>query len=167
MKKIITFVLTIALFSCNTAKTVSQKTQNKVLETKKYAGVYSYGSGSADTGAIGYITVFPETDNTILFYIDLNLGPKSYNGGSLYGRLTLKGGKGVFNSSNYVYEGTGCKWNVSIQNDTMHIETIDGNCGFGHNVSAGGTYTRKDNRKPDFFENAQSEKIYFAKTKPE
>jgi len=168
MKKITLLLVALIFISCNTTKTSSQTTTTtKELQTVKYAGVYSYGSGSTDTGAIGHITVFPETDNTILFYINLNLGPKSYNGGVLYGRLLLKDGKGVFSSSSYIYQGTGCKWDMNIQNDILTIKTIENNCGFGHRVSAGGTYTRKDKRKPDFFENIQGEHIYFAKTSPE
>ncbi len=167
MKKIIILLFAIIFVSCSSKNTITQNKQKNSLQTEKYAGVYSYGSNSTDDGAIGHITVFPETDNTVLFYISLNLGPKSYNGGALYGRLTLKGNKGVFNSSRYTYQGTGCKWDVSIQSDTITIKTLDGNCGFGHNVTAGGTYLRKNNSKPDFFENVHSQKIFFSKTNPE
>ncbi len=163
MKKIALLLFVITFISCNSTKINSQ---TKALNTEKYAGVYSYGD-DIEKGAIGIITLFAETDNTILFHISLNLGPKSYNSGATYGHLTLIDGKGVFSSSNNEYQNKGCKWEISINTDTLTISTIEGECGFGHSVMADGVYTKKDNHKPDFFEDRLGEKTYFSKTSPE
>jgi len=135
--------------------------------TSIYAGTYSYG-GVAEGDAGGMVIVYPESDSTILFYIDICRGEPSYNLGALYGRITLKGGQGVFYTK-YDYSNTGCKWQFSFLNDTLKISTIDYQyeCGFGNGVVADGNYSRKSCVIPDFFENGESLKVYFKKTKPE
>jgi hypothetical protein len=49
--------------------------------TAKYLGIYSYGD-DVEKGKTGTVFIYPETDSTILFYIDLNRGAPSYNMGS-------------------------------------------------------------------------------------
>lgn len=168
MKKIIILLLAITCISCNSTKTTSQTKQSSILDTEKYTGVYFYGD-DIEKGATGYITLFAETDSTVLFHISLNRGPKSYNSGELYERITLEDGKGTFQFTEYTYQEKSCKWDVSIKNDTLIISTIDDNynCGFGHNVFADGTYTRKNKTKPEFFEDRLGSKTYFSKTSPE
>ena len=161
MKKITTLVLIIIFFTnCNVSKIASQTKQDTALQTEDYAGVYSYKNGG-----IGYVTIFAETDNTVLFHICINIGPKSYNSGETYGRILIKDGKSTFTSPDY----TNCKWELNIIGDTLKITTIDDNfsCGFGYSVTADGTYTRSDKTKPEFFEDRLGQKIYFSKTSPE
>jgi len=163
MRIVALLLVTITFISCNSTKI---NTQKKVLNTEKYAGVYSYGD-EIEKGTKGHIILFAETDNSVLFHISLNLGPKSYNSGETYGRLTFKDGKGVFSSSKNKYQGKGCKWDISIKKDTLTIATIEGECGFGHSVVADGVFIKKDNNRPAFFEDVHGEKIYFIKTNPE
>ena len=62
---------------------------NQLHSTIKYTGTYQLGD-DIEKERIGTITIYPETDTTVLFYIDLNRGAPSYNMGQLYGRLKVK-----------------------------------------------------------------------------
>ena len=135
--------------------------------TTTYAGTYKYGSGNeADAG--GVVKVYPESDSTILFYIDICIGEPSYNSGSLYGRVTINRGQGVFSTKND-YSNIGCKWLFDFVNDTLKLSTTDHQyeCGFGNGVVVDGCFSRISNIIPEFFENGGSRKVYFKDTKPE
>jgi hypothetical protein len=145
----------------------SQTNNSKSVLTEKYSGVYSFGE-NVEKGSVGSVTVFAETDNTILFFIDVCRGAPSYNLGQLYGRLTIKNGKGIY-FSKYDFDEKGCKWQVTIDRDTLTINTIDDcyECGFGGNVIADNKYIRKDSTRPEFFTDGHGNKIFFGKTSPE
>jgi hypothetical protein len=85
---------------------------NKQLMTTKYAGVYK-----AEKGTIGSVTVYPETDSTILFYIDIGQRAPSFNLGQLYDRLIIKDGEGIYFSTDFDYtdEKRGCRWQITIK----------------------------------------------------
>jgi hypothetical protein len=116
--------------------------QQKILSTSRLAGTFSFSLGNDK--ASGTVLVYPETDNTILFYVDLNRGAPSYNMGSLFGRL-------------------------KIEDNTLTIATIEKSydCGFGHGVTVDGTYKRKSTRVPESFETAEGIKYSFKTTTPE
>ena len=70
---------------------------NETLKTRKYAGIYSFGQ-DVEKMPVGNLTIYPETDSTILFYIDICRGAPSYNLGQHYGRLLIKNGRVIFYS---------------------------------------------------------------------
>lgn len=135
--------------------------------TTKYSGVYSYGA-NVGKGRIGTISIYPETDSTILFYIDLNGGEPSYNMGSLYGRVKISNDTGIFYSK-YDFSDTGCKRRFNFTKNSLKIETLDDqyDCGFGNGVIGDGEYKRKTYTTKDFFEDMSGNKIYFKTTNPE
>lgn len=137
------------------------------LATSKYAGTYSFGA-NIEKGRVGSIIIYPETDNTILFYIDINRGAPSYNMGSLYGRVAIKNGVGTFYTK-FDYADMGCKWGLKFSKNTLTIATIDNQyeCGFGGNVFADGDYILKSNKAVDHFETMEGQKFFFKTTKPE
>jgi hypothetical protein len=139
-----------------------QTNKSRTLKTDKYAGIYS--SGDTIEGFGGMITVYPETDSTILFYIDIYTG----NVGQLYARLKIENGKGVYYFK-YDFDEKGCKWKVTFDSDTLTIETVDDcyECGFGANVIADNKYFRKDLTRPEYFTDGHDHKIFFSKTSPE
>ena len=145
--------------SCQTKKIIKSK-----IAATKYAGSYSYGT-SAEKGRVGFIQVYPETDNTILFYIDLNAGPPSYSMGSLYGRLEIKNGTGIY-YNDFGYSNGGCKLKFQFANKQLTIEAIEDECGFGHSVYADGVFTRISGKTDEYFEDNEMTKAYFEKTKP-
>lgn len=160
MKNIIIFGLLWLSF------TSSAQTKNKIL-TVKYAGEYSFGT-DIEKGRVGTIYIYPETDNTILFYIDLNRGAPSYNMGSLYGRVKITNNIGIFYTK-FDYADNGCKWSFTFTQNSLTIKTFDNEyeCGFGHAVYADGTFKRKTTKIKNSFKNSEGTEIYFNKTKPE
>jgi len=159
MKRIYLLVLlSILLFSFNHIKSNSK--------TTKYAGIYSFGD-NIEKGPVGSVTVFPESDTSILFYVDICKGAPSYNLGQRYGRLKIENGKGIY----YFKEDgdkKGCKWNVAISDNILTIKTLDDcyECGFGANVIADNSYDLINNKIPLSFVNGEGDTVYFAKTKP-
>ena len=85
----------------------AQTNNSKSVLTEKYSGIYSFGE-NVEKGPVGSVTVFAETDTTILFFIDICRGAPSYNLGQLYGRLKIENGKGIY-FSKYDFDEKGCK----------------------------------------------------------
>jgi hypothetical protein len=72
-----------------------QTTGIQIFKTNKYSGVYSFGN-DVEKGEVGVVTVYAETDSTILFFIDICRGAPSYNLGQRYSRLKIINGEGIF-----------------------------------------------------------------------
>ncbi len=144
-----------------------KKTGSNKLLTTKYSGIYSYGT-NVEKGRIGTIYIYPETDNTLLFYIDLNRGAPSYNMGSLYGRVKITNDTGLFYTK-LDYANEGCKWKFNFTKNSLIINTVDGesDCGFGRAVYADGEFKRKSNVCKEFFRDIEGKIIYFRNTSPE
>jgi hypothetical protein len=144
-----------------------KKSKSTQLVTLKYSGIYEYGK-DAEKERVGCISLFAETDSTILFYIDLNRGAPSYNMGSLYGRVRIQTNSGTFYKQSS-YSDEGCKWLFTFSKNNVIIKTLDGqhSCDFGHNVFADGTFKRKKAIQPNSFINQLGETVFFDKTKPE
>jgi hypothetical protein len=144
-----------------------QTDKRQLLKTAKYAGVYAFGKNTGKRG-MGSITIYPETDTTILFFIDIYGGAPSYNLGQLYSRLTINNGQGVYYSKEDL-EGKGCKWQVTINSKALTIKTLDNcyACGFGNNIYADNQYKQKSKAIPNYFIDGPGDKIYFSKTSPE
>ncbi|HEV7231306.1 MAG TPA: hypothetical protein VGO45_08265 [Bacteroidia bacterium] len=145
----------------------SQLHPHHELETAKYAGVYSYGE-NPNTGATGSVTIYPETDSTVLFFIDICKGPPSYNLGQCYARLKFKNGNGIYYTKDD-YEKKGCMWDLTINNKLLIIKTLDGchECGFGAGVIADNQYALRKDSIPAFFKNGEGTKVFFSKTSPD
>ncbi len=155
-------LLLILLFSFPTF-CIGQSTNSFL--TSKHAGEYSWQSKvTADRG--WQVTVYPESNTTILFYLYQNKGEPSYNMGDLYGRITITNGTGVF--FNKDYPGPNCKFRVSFVGEKLKIETLESKdeCGFGGGVYADGEFTRTSAKIPEYFEDYEG-KVYFKTTKPE
>jgi hypothetical protein len=135
--------------------------------TSKYAGTYSYGK-DIETGRVGTVVVYPETDSTLLFYIELNRGAPSYNMGSLYGRVKMKQNSGVFYTK-FEFSETGCKWAFQFSKTSLAIKTVDGmdECGFGFGVLADGAFKKLSDVIPEYFKDMEPRKIFFRDTSPE
>jgi hypothetical protein len=71
------------------------KANSQSLKTAKYAGQYSFGK-NVDEGPVGSVKIYPESDTTVLFYIDICRGAPSYNLGQRYSRLKIKNGVAIF-----------------------------------------------------------------------
>jgi hypothetical protein len=164
MKQILTIVsIFISLFLCG-QKSVYNPSK---LVTVKYAGTYSFGK-DIEKGRIGYISVFPETDSTIRFYVEANRGAPSYGMGSLYGRVKMINGQGTFYNK---LDSTdkGYKFTFSFSKRMLTLRTIDGyeDCGFGFGVYVDGDYKQYSNKIPVRFVDLEGHNIPFKTTSPE
>ncbi|MFL9845036.1 hypothetical protein [Flavobacterium rhizosphaerae] len=141
--------------------------QNSGYATAKYFGVYSYGT-NADEGPIGNVTIYPEDDDHILFYLDVNRGAPSYNMGALYGRIKIKDDKGVYYKDT-AKDDAECQLLFTFKGDALKIGVVgnNNNCGFGNGVFADGTYQRVPKEYPLTFTNGEGTEVDFRYTKPE
>jgi hypothetical protein len=142
--------------------TANGQTEGKRLQTSKYSGTFSYSKGKS--GPSGSILIYPESDSTVLFYIDINTGAPSYNMGSLYGRLKMSKGQGSFVSVDHT-----CQWQIQVSDDKLTIRTINefNACGFGNGVIIDGVFGRTSRKTPDHFINQEGTKYFFKTTTPE
>jgi hypothetical protein len=163
MKHLLLLLIVVSLISCVATKPI---TSSGTL-TAKYAGHYSFGS-DLESGSMGNISIYPETDTTILFYVELNRGAPSYNSGTLYGRVAIRYGTGTFYTESQ-YSDDGCKWIFDFTANNLTIRTIDDQyaCGFGHGVFIDGIFNKQATKAIDYFKDMEGTKIYFEKTKPE
>jgi hypothetical protein len=140
---------------------------NLPLQTKKYAGIFSYGS-DVENGRVGQITIFPETDSTVLFYFESNRGKPSYNMGSLYGRVKLLQDTGVF-FQKIDSEVKGCKFGFKFAKGQLTLTTLDNldDCGFGYGVYVQGKFKQISKKVPLSFTDLEGKEVYFKKTTPE
>src|SRR5688572_8195055 len=126
-------ILPFLLIVCNSNYSIAQ-TQKKAFKTSILSGTYQYGK-NVHKNSVGLVTVYPESDSTILFYLDLNRGAPSYNMGQLYGRLKVDAFKGLFYSKTDSF-GISCKFLCEFKGDRLIISVIDSqdSCGFGYGV---------------------------------
>ena len=148
----------------------SDNTDNKTktaFVTSKYAGTYSFGD-DVKKGPVGSFAVYPESDSTILFYIDVCRGAPSYNLGQVFDRLVIKDDSALYLKREAGYEN-GCKLKMNFKGDELIIETVEGfnECGFGGNVYADNTYHRTDKNIPKYFVTGEGDTITFKNMTPE
>jgi hypothetical protein len=144
-----------------------QTINGQSLKTAIYSGVYTFGK-NVEIGPVGSVAIYPESDTTVLFYIDICRGAPSYNLGQLYSRLKIENGVATFYTKED-FDQKGCKWKLTISDRILTIKTLDDcdECGFGANVYADNQYALKERKKPVYFVDGHNHKIYFSKTKPE
>lgn len=160
-------IILIAFLNLSCQKNNKKDIGDNNLQTAKFAGVYKYGD-SPEKGPTGQITIYPESDNSILFYIDISRGAPSYNMGNLYARVKIKSNKGIYYVK-YEENENPCSFTLVFTKDKLTIKTAkDGyDCGFGGNVIVDGKYYKVKNAKFDNFIDMTGTKYFFAKTKPE
>lgn len=117
-----------------------------------YGGVYSYGP-TGDSGRLGTISVYPDSDSTLLFYLELNSGGPSFNNGAIVGQMIIYSpGEADFtliDESRYL----NCSMNFWFTNDSLYVRTNNqtDDCGYGHGVYSSGDFKRVDSETPQYF----------------
>ncbi len=185
---VLLFLATFGLTSCNNKtqhssdKDLHSDTANKKIEivkiapdinnkigfaTSKYQGVYSFGN-DAKKEAVGSIIVYPESDSTVLFHLDICKGPPSYNLGELFERLVIKGDSALCFYKDK-FDENGCKLKMHFKGNKLIIETVEGfkECGFGVNVYADEMYYRHKKKIPQYFITYEGDTILFKNMTPE
>lgn len=126
-----------------------------------YGGTYSYGT-SPDSGSTGLIYVYPNSDSTILFYLELNRGYPSYNSGAILGVMNIYE-LGVADFTMTKDEDFDCSMSFRFTNDSLYIRTNNksDNCGYGYGIHSHGNYKLINSKTPEFFYDGTGEKTYF------
>ncbi len=117
-----------------------------------YGGTYSYGT-TPENGRTGVIYVYPNSDSTLLFYLELNRGAPSYNSGAIVGQMNIESlGKANFTMIKE-NENINCSMNFRFTNDSLYIRTNDqaDDCGYGHAIYSKGDFKRTNKEIPKFF----------------
>jgi hypothetical protein len=134
--------------------------------TSKFGGTYGYGKNIGK--GTGEILIYPESDSTILFFLSVNRGAPSYNMGTLYGRIKVKGDIGACYIK-FEGSGSGCRLHFQFSKNCLKLKIVENeyDCGFGHAVFADGDYRRKSKKIPEYFEQEENERCFFRTTNPD
>jgi hypothetical protein len=137
------------------------------LLTASYAGEYNWGD-STRKEAGGTLTVYPESDSTVLLALDVCYGPPAFHLGNLYRRAVVRRGVGrcAFQSKEDLLD---CQLRLTFAAQAVVVDTEKGHgeCGFGQAVYADGTYRRTSAAVPQYFRDSSGDKTFFKKTTPE
>lgn len=125
-----------------------------------YGGTYSFGT-NPDSGTVGTVLIYPESDSTFLFYIDFNRGAPSYNMALIDGRGKIVGDTGVYYNE-FPDEVEACRIKFYFKKDFVQIENTERNCGFGANCMIDHVYNRIGNDVPQFYEGPEGDTVYFS-----
>lgn len=130
---------------------------NQQTASRSCAGIYK-DIKLEKSGGSATVTVYPESDNSILFYIKIQYGGPSYQSGSLFGRAKIDNGIAVFSNNEY-----DCRFNMTFTNNSLIIRTLKdkNDCGFGYGVIADGSYKRVSSRIADYFIDEDGKRVYF------
>ena len=140
--------------------------------TARFAGTYMFGSAihkdvdeDADdhVGAGGTVLLYPETDSTMLFFMEVEKGEPANAIGRLAGKIILKSNKGIFTLNNS--QGVSvCKLSFQIEKKYLDIRTMEGlgDCGFGPGVKADNRFFRYSGEIPQSY-TIEGKNIYFEK----
>jgi hypothetical protein len=135
--------------------------------TTQYAGEYNWGDTTRQDAG-GTLTVYPESDSTVLFYLDVSAGPPAFHVGQLYQRAVVRGGVAqcAFKED---YDEKGCRLTINFRPQAAVVSTVEGygECGFGQGVYADETYRRTSSAVPQQFEEGAGRAVKFRETTPE
>lgn len=150
----------ISLSGCG--NTQSQKMDSTQIQDSKAAqdapsetsvgGTYEFGE-DIEKGPIGMVKIHPLGADSILFYIDVNRGAPSYNMGQLAGKIALKNGTAE-------YKNNDCHVKFSFKDKSLHVDQ-QGDCEFGHAVSASGEYKLTDPTIPTYYIKSDGDTVRF------
>jgi len=137
------------------------------LRTAAYAGEYNWGDTKREQAG-GTLLVYPESDSTVRFYLDISNGPPAFHVGQLYQRAVVR--QGVAHCAfREEYDSLGCRLQLTFAPPTVVIKTEGnhGECGFGQGVWADETYRRRRAAVPQHFDDGGGRKVRFEDTSPE
>jgi hypothetical protein len=129
--------------------------------TVPYAGEYNWGDPKRQQPG-GTLTVYPESDSTVLVYFDISNGPPAFHLGALLQRAVVRGGiaRCAFKED---YDEKGCRLTIAFTPQAARVTTEAGygECGFGQGVYADETYRRTSTAIPQQFVNGEGTAVKF------
>ena len=132
----------------------------KEYATSKYLGIYSFNFSKELEGNQGLLLIYPESDTSVLFHVNVCIGAPSFNLGIETGRLIVKNDSALYQPNGY--EST-CKIMFYFKENEIQIETARGfgECGFGMNVYADATYKLEKKVTPKYYNNGENTNYNF------
>jgi hypothetical protein len=145
-----TVFIVLVLVLCSSAAASAQRKSVGGAEVtgtfnKYFAGKFKGSSSEIKIRALGkgkiriaFDLVYPFVDGS---------GEMSANLGQLQGEADINGDTAVYSGDEF----GPCKITIKfLRPGTIRVTQEDGNCGFGHNVTADGTYKKTNGKKPSF-----------------
>ncbi|UOQ72555.1 hypothetical protein [Hymenobacter cellulosilyticus] len=136
--------------------------------TAQYAGQYWWGKTAGEEPS-GLLTVYPESDSTVLFQVDANGGAPAYHLANVLGRATLRG-KTAFYFAKAPEDEKGCRLRIAFTPDAATVASVPGytqDCLFGGSFTPDGTYQRISRQAPAYVLDSAGDTLRFAKLPPE
>lgn len=149
------------------ASTTTTAAPPAALRTATYAGEYNWGDTKREQAG-GTLLVYPESDSTVLFYLDISNGPPAFHVGQLYQRAVVRRGV-AYCAFQEEYDSLGCRLRLTFAPQSVVVKTEGnyGECGFGQGVWADETYSRSSSAVPQHFDDGGGRKVIFKTTSPE
>lgn len=168
MKYTIPFFAFLLLSACSDPSSMSDSDSaaNDSAGTSTFAeagaigGIYSFGS-NPDVEAVGSVTVYPESDTTLLFFLDFTRGAPSYNMGVIAARARLRDGVWTYMKSE-PDELEACEIEFMFNEKFVQLITRQTGCSFGANVIVDHVYERKSTLVPEYFIGHEGDTVYFS-----
>lgn len=136
--------------------------------TTRYAGVYTWReANNKDTG--GTLTVYPESDSTILFQLEANGGAPAYNMANAFGRAHVRGDTATYFGKSPEDEH-GCRLKIGFSPAAAKVILVSGaenDCYFGGNFTPDGTYRRTSRAVPQQVIDETGDTLRFAHLPPD
>ncbi|MFA9213409.1 MAG: hypothetical protein ACEQSR_06130 [Candidatus Methylacidiphilales bacterium] len=132
----------------------------KEYATSKYLGIYGFDFNDEVEGNQGSLLIYPESDTSVLFHIEVCIGASSFHLGYTAGRLIVKNDSALYQPAEY--EST-CKIMFYFKDNEIKLETISGfgECGFAMNVYADATYKLEKKVTPKYYSFGERTKYNF------
>lgn len=130
-------------------------------QSNKYGGIYSIGDSPEKRG--GTLYLYPNSDSTFLFYLELGRGAPSYNSGAMVGELEFSNPNKVDYKKKDTVFSINCEISITFLKKSLTLTSADESdqCGFGYGVYPDGVYKRTSRRKPKYFIDRLGKKTYF------
>ena len=135
--------------------------------TTRYAGEYTWRD--ADNKEMGgTLTVYPESDSTILFQLDANGGGPAYNMANAFGRAHVRGDTATY-FGKAPEDAHGCRLKIGFSPAAAAVTLVSGtenDCYFGGNFTPDGTYRRTSRAVPQQVIDGAGDTLRFAHLPP-
>lgn len=134
-----------------------------VATTTRYAGEYRWrDTDNKEMG--GMLTVYPESDSTILFNLQANGGAPGYNMANAFGRAHLRGDTATY-FGKAPEDEHGCRLKIGFSSAAAKVLMVSGpenDCFFGGSFTPEGTYQRTSRTVPQYTTDDTGDTLHFA-----
>lgn len=138
------------------------------LATTRYAGEYRWREADKDDMG-GTLTVYPESDSTILFQVDANGGAPAYNMAGVFGRAHLRGDTATY-FGKAPEDAHGCRLKIGFSPKAAKVILVsqgENDCYFGGSFTPEATYRRTSHTVPQQVISDGNDTLRFAHLPPD